>query len=473
MKKALRCIAFLIVLFLVLNRTYGILSWKDTYGDYITSTQQLYSTKEELIDAVFLGSSHCYCSINPDILWGNYGISAFNMSISGQDKDTTYHTLVETLKTQSPKVVCVEAWGVTFEEHASQGNVYRNMLALELSKNSIELIQDYVDEEEQTDFFIRWPIVHTRYKELDKYDFVTYEYSEYGRSVPLQYQTGMTGVYPEKALNSTKKEELTEHNREWLEELYRLSLEEDFELIFFATPSNITEEGQLQMDAAKEFADERGIAFFDFNRMIGEGTFEIDYNKDFLDTYHLNAWGAEKLTNFFGRYFEENIYLEDHRGDDAYYQWDDSYTHYEQVKAKYELQQAITLEEYIEQLQKMNHLTYLVSFEGKYEESSLDLEAAALSLGLTKEQFEEGGTYICIDGEMKLALEKDSEEVFIYELNEFDAFKVQNMKLVDASATNLDNLMLNMESVGAVYNGITFAIYDNFKKEFIDKRGFF
>ena len=68
MKKALRCIAFLIVLFLVLNRTYGILSWKDTYGDYITSTQQLYSTKEELIDAVFLGSSHCYCSINPDIL---------------------------------------------------------------------------------------------------------------------------------------------------------------------------------------------------------------------------------------------------------------------------------------------------------------------------------------------------------------------------------------------------------------------
>lgn len=475
MKKAIRCIAFLIILFLTINITYDVLSWKDTHGDYTTSTKQLYSTEDNLIDAVFLGSSHCYCSINPDLLWGNYGISAFNMTISGQDKDSTYHTLVETLKTQSPKVVCVEMWGLTFDEHAAQGNVYRNMLAMELSKNSIELVKDYVDEEEQMDYILRWPIIHTRYKELEKYDFVTYEYSEYGRGVEQQYHVGMSGHYPADELNeaASVEEPLSDSNKEWLDELYQLSLEEDFELIFFAAPTATTAEAQMQMDAAKRYADEKGIPFFDFNRMIGKGEFTIDYNADFLDTYHLNAWGAEKLTTFFGTYFERNLPLEDHRGDNAYHQWEDSYTHYEQVKAQYELEQIYTIEEYIEKLQSMQHITYIVSMEGDYDESTLDLENAMAMLGLSKEEYEQGGTYICVDGEMQKLWDKDSTEAAIYELNEYDAFKVQNMQLVDPEATNLDNIMLNMESVGAVYNGISFAVYDDFRKQLMQKKGFF
>ena len=107
MKKAIRCIAFLLILFFVIIRAYDILSWKDTSEAYLSSTKQLYSTEDDLMDVVFLGSSHCYCGISPDVLWGNYGISAFNMTTSGQDKISTYYLLKETLKTQSPDVVCV------------------------------------------------------------------------------------------------------------------------------------------------------------------------------------------------------------------------------------------------------------------------------------------------------------------------------------------------------------------------------
>ena len=146
MKKAIRCIAFLIITFLVLIRTYDILKWKDTSGDYLSSTTQLYATKDNLMDVIFLGSSHCYCTISPDVLWGNYGIAGFNMTTSGQDKNTTYHLLKEALKTQSPKVVCVEVWGMTSDEHGVQGNIYRNMLAMKLSQNSIDLVESYIDE---------------------------------------------------------------------------------------------------------------------------------------------------------------------------------------------------------------------------------------------------------------------------------------------------------------------------------------
>ena len=98
MKKVIRGIAFLIIAVMVIIQVFSVLKWKDTNGDYLSSTRQLYATEKDLMDIVFMGSSHCYCGICPDVLWGNYGISAFNMTTSGQDKISSYHLLKETLK---------------------------------------------------------------------------------------------------------------------------------------------------------------------------------------------------------------------------------------------------------------------------------------------------------------------------------------------------------------------------------------
>lgn len=470
MKKAIRCIAFLVVLFLVFLRTYDVLSWKDTSGAYWSSTKQLYSTEDELIDVVFLGSSHCYCSICPDVLWGNYGISAFNMTTSGQDKKSTYYLLKELLKTQSPKVVCVELWGLAFDEHGVQGNVYRNMLAMKLSQNSVGLIKDYIGEEEQRDYILRWPIIHTRYKEVNKYDFIPLEYSMYGRGIPMSYKVGHA-YYMAEALACEEVGTLTDSNKEWLEDLYQLSEEEDFELILFVAPTALRAEEQKQMNAAEQFAKERNIAFFDFNRLKDE--VGLDYNRDFLDETHLNGWGAAKVTDYLGVYINENAVLMDHRGEDAYYQWEQSYRDYERELAKEALLSSATLEEYIARLERMDDITYVFSFEGTYDESTLSLGRAAKLLGVSEEEYEKGGTFICMDGKLEYVMDNESDEVAIYELNKYDAFKIQNMSLVDSAATNMDDVSLNLEPLGTAQNGLYFIVYDNIGKTVIDKRGYY
>lgn len=470
MKKAIRCIAFLILLFLIINRTFDILAWKDTSGNYLSATKQLYSTEDDLIDVIFLGSSHCYCGISPDVLWGEHGYAAFNMATSGQDKISTYHFLKETLKTQSPKVVCVELWGLVFDEHGVQGNVYRNMMAMKTSKNSVALVEAYVEEEQRMDYILRWPIVHTRYKELEKYDFVDYEYSVYGRGIPIEYQTGGSMI-PSEELACDEIGELTDTNRDWLESLYELSLEEEFELVFFLTPTPLGVENQKQVNATKEFAKERGIHFFDFNRLAE--AIQLNYNADFLDATHLNGGGAEKVTKYLGNYFSEKFQLVDHRGEEAYYQWEQSYTYNEHsIKAK-QLLESASLDEYIARLKKMDDTTYVFSFEGTYEESTLNLKRAAKSLGLTQEQYEAGGTYICKDGELEFVMDNESEEVAVYELNKYDSFKIQNMELIDEDATALDDIMLNLQPVGSSYSGLNIAVYDNVKEKLIDKRGYY
>lgn len=471
MKKVIRAIAFLLITIIVILGVYEVLRWKDTTGGYLSSTSQLYATENDLMDVVFLGSSHCYCGINLDVLWGEFGYSAFGMTISGQDKWSTYYHLKEVLKTQSPKVVCVELWGLTFDEHEVEGNVHRNMMAMDLSKNSVELIKKYIDDEEkQMDYILRWPIVHTRYKELDKYDFVPYEYSQYGRGAEIEYEIGWSQV-PVEANACEEVEELTQTNREWLEELYQLSEEEDFELILFVAPTMIDAELQKQVNATKEFASKRGIQFFDFNRMTAD--LGLDYGRDFIDPTHLNGYGAEKLTKYFGTFFENNYDLDDHRGDEAYYQWEQSYKYYEHILKNKVLVELSDVPTYFAMLSGLNEYTCLVSFEGTYKESTLDMKGYAKNLGLTDEQYETGGTFLIKDGEITQLLDNESEESVIYELNEYDAFKIQNMELVTDEEGGLYDMKLNLESVGSAINGVSVVVYDDVMKRVIDKRGYY
>ena len=143
------------------------------------------------------------------------------------------------------------------------------------------------------------------------------------------------------------------------------------------------------------------------------------------------------------------------------------------MEKAYILPQMQSIEDYIDYLETIQHITCVVSLEGDYKESTLDLKSAMLSMGMTEEDYETGGTFIYKDGKLEKVLDGDSTETVVYELNEYDAFKIQNMQLLKEDATNLEDIMLNMEAVGCVYNGVSFVVYDDFRKELINKKGFF
>lgn len=468
-KNALRGIVFLSIVFVLIVRSYDVLSWKDTLGDYLSSVDQLYATEDNMMDVVFTGSSHTYCSISPALLWGETGIAAFNMTTSGQDKDSTYHYLLELLKTQSPKVVCVELYGLTFDQHGVEGNRHRNMMGMPLSENSIALIDEHIEDEQlNIDYKLRWPIVHTRYKELEMYDFVEYDFNQYGRGIDFSYDATFAH-YPVESLGYYIADELTESNKEWLDKLYQLSKDEDFELVLFVAPAVISHVDQGQFNAAVQYAEERGITIFDFNRKSVELGF--DYTTDFLDHYHLNGYGAEKLTRFFADFLTENYDLEDHRKDKGYDQWNNSYTRYLQVKDTHDLKQCQTFDVYILQLKEMENITCWISFEGDYKKT-IPAANIAWMLDMEDEDYEEGGTFLYQDGKLTQIMDNESKEVYIKELSEYNTLKIQNMNLKDSPGSNTEDIMINMDALGVTTDGVNFVVYDNFRNEVIDTRGF-
>lgn len=386
MKKVLRCICFAAVVAIVVCSIYKVLSYKVTTDDDLSTVSMLYNTEDNLMDAVFLGTSHTYCSIYPSVMWDEYGISAFDMSVSGQDKDSTYHALVEVLKTQSPKVVFVDLYGMLFDLAFKDWLIYRNYLTLNFSKNSIEHVRNGI-EENPGDFILRFPIVHTRYKELTKSDFISSSENEYrrGESLGWRIQEGYTdpeGRFTEEIV------ELSEKNLAWLEKLKKLSEEEGFEIVFFIAPFNILESQQAIFNGAKQYASENGIAVYDLNNLAEE--IGLDYEHDMLDIEHTNGWGAAKVSRYLSEVLVNEYGLSDHRGDERYYQWDLNYERYNHSYVESLLSETGDPGVYLELAKALDDVSVYVSMDGDCS----NLIQFLTAVGFTEEDIALGGKWV-------------------------------------------------------------------------------
>lgn len=460
MKNVVKVIGFMCLLFCVLAVVYRDLSWKDTSGEYISNTEMQKNTGKNKVDVVFAGSSHVYSGIYPAVLWKDYKIAAFDLSISEQDKNTTYYSLKQFLKKQSPKIVCVEMYGLMFDEHGKEGDLYRNMLSVNPSINDYKLIKESVPEGEEMNYFLRWPIVHTRYRELGKYDFVKRRINFCGNGAVVE--DGIeTGNVDTEVIKLTDSVELSAKNREWIDNLYALSKEGNFELIFFMTPYQQTAEERYIENGAKAYADSLGIKYIDFKELMGE----IDFipTEDMGDVWHCNTKGALKVTDYFGKYLSGNYILPDHTGEKGYDKWDEDYSHYRQMVQKRELKEKIGTEDIGEVIKNSCNLFVVFSAEGEMGSSYKVLE----QFGITEDEYALGGKWIFTDGMLSKVMDNTPGESHIYSVNRYDSFVIQ----CDVNDNRLINVLFNSEGVNTLYDGMNILIYDKFEEEYLGNFG--
>ena len=464
-KNIIKYSVFTILAFLILAGLLKVLSSKETTGGYMNSLTQLSNTPKDTIDVAFVGSSHCFAGIEPCILWDEYGISAFDMSVSGQDKDSAIHCIKELCKTQSPKVVMVDMYALSYDKHGVEGNIYRNYLSLKPSANSIQLVQDFYDNDLKKDLLFRFPIVHTRYRELDMYDFRRYRFNSYarGEEIPVYTHTPAEIVYENYEI--TEATPLSTKNEKWLLELYELSQKENFELILMVIPFQFESELQMLFNGAKEFADEYGITYINYTDYADE--MRLDGMQDFFDATHLNTYGAKKLTSFIGSHTLSDMNLPDHRGDSSYNLWAvDSYmiSRYEKID---EFKYNYDIYRYFEILSEINDLYVVVSLEHDYDNPENNYLNMLSPLGIDSNEFKEGGKWVFENGKCQKVCENKEGDFFVKEFKNGDTIRVG---YTDEMAE--DNFIFNYDPVMPTgYNGTVF-IYDTINEEVIDCRGF-
>ena len=312
MKKTIKCIKIFGFIFLILFIGYNI---QKVVSPKFNASQGLQSgfmeEKENSIDVLFLGTSNMFHTINPIILYEETGITSFDFGSSSQSLNMTYMYLKEALKTQSPKVVCLEVlasrsdfnselyepglrWGFTYFPDSL--NKYSGLYG-QLGKVNSEYIS-YV-----------FPLFRykDRWKELQKNDFEN-ELATYWKGYRASYK--VTEVEYGEGYWGDIDWKLAPRNIEMLDNIRMLCAENDIELLFYKAPTP-TLWKSVYSDRIREYADKYSIPFIDYNTkmdLIG-----IEQKKDFMDAGHVNVYGSVKITRDMGNYLKENYVLEDHR----------------------------------------------------------------------------------------------------------------------------------------------------------------
>lgn len=463
MNKIVRFIGFIFVLFFVYLGVYEALSWKDTTGEYLSTTTRFYETEKNIIDVLFVGSSHCFCSVLPSLLWEDYGMSAFNMSISCQDREATYYYIKETLKTQKPKIVCVELGTMMYDGIYPEANLYRNLLSMKLSKNSYDLINASVGKEDRMLFLTRWSIIHTRYAELKKYDFVTNDFSVYGRGEAL-YLENVVQNKSNELLSYEEIGDLSENKKEWLDQMIEMSEKNNFELVFFSAPFQTGLEEKGMYNAINEYLATKDIPYINFNQ---EGVLpELNYATDFLDSQHTNTYGATKITNHLGEFLTTTFDIPNHKGDEKYQMWELDKIYCEHFLQEPEIKEEYDWNTYADYILNSKDLVTVISLDGDYKSSTWDLYGMLFSLEI-ESGYDSGGKWIIENREVINHISGDDMEPIIMDLGE-DVLKVQNVIVQNNASEMFANIMIDNEELGEIYQGLTILIYDKILHKVID-----
>ena len=113
--------------------------------------------------------------------------------------------------------------------------------------------------------------------------------------------------------------ELPENDEKVLIELLEYLKKNDLKALFIVCPYWITEEHYAVYNTISDRISEYGFDFLNTNDHYSE--MNIDFSTDFYNAAHVNNLGAEKYTEYLGKYLVDKYDLPDHRDDDNYAEW--------------------------------------------------------------------------------------------------------------------------------------------------------
>lgn len=284
------------------------------------------------IDVVLVGTSHVYMGLYPMDMWDEAGITSYNIATPSQGLPSSYYLIKEAIHRQHPKVIVLDTYGIKHDNgyfsverlHMATDSIPFGPVKLELYR---DLLPKLLPEQQWSEFY--FPIIryHERWKELKKRDFVNYK--TFMRGSVLDYE-----IFPcEETPDITACGEISDINRDYLEKIAALCEAEGVQLVICQIPFPMDENYipiREKANTMLTYAVTNHIPTLDMEQIKKE--LQLDYQKDFKDDNHLNSTGGEKVSRYFANWLVKQCNLQDHRGDDAFAQWEEDWQLY--VKEK-------------------------------------------------------------------------------------------------------------------------------------------
>ncbi len=314
-QRIVKTCAFFLGLALLLALVSRVLTPKDNTEE--AGMEEVYANailgeKEHTIDVLIVGDSYSYTFPIPPEIWRDCGYTVFTSGTNDQSLDYTMVMLRRAFRTQSPRLVILEA-----------SPIYRGMSRFEQLLAILE-----------TRFSIfRY---HDRWKGLQGNDlFGSQDYTLTKDYKGYRYYNKIVPAPDPEADNMQETDEAAKIPRECLRYIRKIRSyceKHGAKLVLMSAP-NAMYWDYSHHNGIAALAQEIGCDYTDMNLL--NDRIGIDWSHDTCDGGdHLNHAGAVKANRFLEEYLTSLGILEDHRGDPEYSEWDRCLKKYEKQVAR-------------------------------------------------------------------------------------------------------------------------------------------
>ena len=132
--------------------------------DYGATWSMYQQEEEDTVDVMFFGSSLAYCDVIPSVIYEESGVTSYVMAGPEQTMPVTYRYVKQACKTQSPKVVFIEATGMLYSQHNRSTKI--NITYMPWSLDRLALTFQVAEPEERLGLLFPLESYHSRWNEI-------------------------------------------------------------------------------------------------------------------------------------------------------------------------------------------------------------------------------------------------------------------------------------------------------------------
>lgn len=322
-KEILCCLGVLVILAAVLLGMGKVTRPVETDIN-VNAINTFHSMPKDSIEVMCYGSSRMWRGLNVMEMYDKYGIGAYNFGCNWQHINTTALFLHDSYKTQSPKLVIIEAANVhqPLMDVDMDGEIYYTK-AIPWSKTKYECIRQYFGNvlERYLSYVLPLTAFHGNWENLTTDNFLADDnihvdfYREADGVSQDEFKKTMGFGYTDRVMPVTignpddfEQKEFEYYSIRWLDDIVNTCKENGSEVLFITMPY----EGEYNYsDALQTYLEANGCGYLDFFKLMEE--VGLDEKTDFCDYSHLNNSGAMKVADYLGKYISENYSLTDYR----------------------------------------------------------------------------------------------------------------------------------------------------------------
>ncbi|MDY3251095.1 MAG: hypothetical protein SOX32_12195 [Candidatus Choladocola sp.] len=295
-----------------------------------------YAEEDNTLDIVFVGSSAVFAFWEPMEFWNDYGITSYNFATGSMPPQMIKYCLKEIQKTQDPRLYVIDLRPFSVAEdgyyqekeimNMEHDTVLRNVSDnFKYSLNRYEMIKECVpDSYDKIPYYFDLMKYHTEWTRL--FDRQSLEYgtnSSHDSSKGFKMVNSVKQIEPTDYASDENRRPLSERLDPILYDLLDYCEEENLQVLFLVSAYRQPKKSKETFNYISDVVAGYGYDFLNTNDYYEE--IGLDFNTEFYDKNHVNIFGADKYTDFVGKYILSRYSFEDKRDQKAYESWNEDY----------------------------------------------------------------------------------------------------------------------------------------------------